>query len=192
MTTNLTFDFNCIISVENNDVFAKDIQRLIDLHEKGFVNISVPAISGNEKSIKGEYPESINHFIDRIIRLSKRRIEILSPMAIWGMCFWDYCIWYDEAMVNLDNKIHQILFPNIQVAWIDYAEQNNLNPDRLDSRWRNPKCDVISLWCHIYYCRDIFITNDANFHKQSKKQQLIALGSKKILRPTEAITDLGM
>jgi hypothetical protein len=107
------------------------------------------------------------------------------------MTYWDYCIWTDEAMDELDKKIHLVLFPKIPVSFADYAKLRNINPDKLTSGWRNPKCDVISLWCHIYYQHEIFVTNDSNFHKKTKKEPLLKLGSNKILRPLETLIDLG-
>jgi hypothetical protein len=60
----------------------------------------------------------------------------------------------------------------------------------LDSRWRNKKCDVLALWSHLHHQGNVFVTSDTNFHKTSKKPQLIALGAGHILGPTEAATRL--
>jgi hypothetical protein len=191
MTINFTLDFNCLISLENNDSFASDLQKLVELHEKNVINLYVPAISANEKQINGEYADSIEQFFERIDKLSKRRFEILKPIAIWNMGYWDYCIWYDDEMMDLVNKIHLILFPNLPVNHLDYAKIHDLDPEILSPKWRNPRCDVISLWCHIFYKNDIFITNDVNFHKKTKQKPLISLGSNKILRSNSALIELG-
>jgi hypothetical protein len=46
---------------------------------------------------------------------------------------------------------------------------------------------VLTLWSHIRYNGDIFVTNDSNFHKQTKKPRLVELGCGKILTPSEAV-----
>lgn len=191
MLANLTLDFNCLISLENNDYFSGCLQKLVDLHEEGVISLSVPAISASEKKIDGEYLQNIQVFFDRIDKLSNRRFKILKPIMIWDMGYWDYGIWADEEMIELDRKIHSVLFPNIPVNYDDYIKINALDIGHLDPKWRNAKCDVISLWCHIYYKNDIFITSDRNFYKQTKKDCLIALGAKKILSPQDTLMELG-
>jgi hypothetical protein len=191
MTVNLTLDFNCIISLENKDEFSNYLQSLVNLHDKDIVNLSVPAISASEKLLNGEYVDNIQKFLDRIYKLSKRKFEVLRPRGIWGMTYWDYCVWDGEALIELEKKIHKVLFPKLPFAFTNYANLHHLNPDILTPKWRNPKCDVISMWCHIYYQKDIFVTNDDNFHKHTKKEPLIELGAKNILRPFEIIIDLG-
>ncbi len=191
MTITLTFDFNCIISLENNDEFSTHLQKLIELHDRDLVNISVPAISASEKLPNGEYVDNIQKFIDRVSKLSTRRFEILKPMLIFDMTYWDYCIWADDAMIELEKDIRLILFPNFPKSYAEYAKKQNINPEILVPKWRNSECDVVSLWCHIIYQHDVFVTNDNNFHRQLKKEKLLKLGSKKIIRPLEALNDLG-
>jgi len=53
-------------------------------------------------------------------------------------------------------------------------------------RWMNKKCDVLTLWSHIWYEGDIFVTRDTNFHRKAEK--LIKLGARKILTPVETLT----
>ncbi len=57
----------------------------------------------------------------------------------------------------------------------------------IEREWRRDKCDVLSLWCHIWYQGDVFVTADKNFHKATKKPALIKLGAKSILRPCETV-----
>ena len=50
----------------------------------------------------------------------------------------------------------------------------------------NQLCDVHTLWCHIHYGCDVFVTMDRNFYKVTKRQALADLGAKRIIRPVEA------
>lgn len=52
-------------------------------------------------------------------------------------------------------------------------------------RWRNAKCDVLTVWCHIHYGCDVFVTADGNFHKKGKAGELAQLGCKVIVNPSE-------
>ncbi len=187
MPLKITLDFNCIISLEKGENTSSAIYELIGIHDNGKIDISVPAISGNEKLPNGEYADNINAFISRIKKLSIREIEILKPMAMWDMCFWDYCLWSDDQMDELARKIHTILFPTFPYDWKEYSEKNHLDISKLTPQFRNKRCDVISLWCHIYYQHDIFITSDKNFLRKAKLESLHILGSKKILTPKDAL-----
>jgi hypothetical protein len=51
--------------------------------------------------------------------------------------------------------------------------------------WLNRICDVQSMWCHLHYQNDIFVTSDGNFHKATKQPRLLALGAGRIVRPEE-------
>ena len=101
-------------------------------------------------------------------------------MLRWDISFWDHAVWFDDAMVKLSHDIETALFG---------APLSGLPPTGLDSpdgkKWLNRTCDATSIWCHIHYKNDIFLTNDGNFMKQTKLPKLLALGAKRICRPGE-------
>lgn len=109
-----------------------------------------------------------------------------SRWAYLDVCFLDYCILADENDL-LEQKIHNVLFPNIEFLWVDYAKARGLVIDSIDKNWRNAKCDVLALWCHIEHGGGIFVTRDANFHAVTKREKLKALGVGTIVDPNEAI-----
>jgi len=187
----LTLDFNCIIALERNEDSSIHLRKILKLHEQSLVNVYVPAISGNEKQKNGEYSDSLTQFAFRLRNLSSRNIEILKPLAYIGMCFLDHCVFSSDELVQLDMQIHNILFPEIPFHWEDFAEKHGLNRDEPSPRWINARCDVISMWCNIYYKNDIFITNDRNFFRQRKLHQLQDLGAHQVMKPEDAITYLG-
>lgn len=49
------------------------------------------------------------------------------------------------------------------------------------TRKKREKGDVLTLWSHVWYERDIFITRDRDYHK--KKSQLLRIGANEILSP---------
>jgi pyruvate/2-oxoglutarate dehydrogenase complex dihydrolipoamide dehydrogenase (E3) component len=74
--------------------------------------------------------------------------------------------------------------------WLDYYAAHRLDSTALplNSTWRNHKCDVLALWSHIHDARDVFVTNDEEFHKMTKKAALLALGSGRIESAETAAT----
>ncbi|MBA3071969.1 MAG: hypothetical protein FP831_00030 [Anaerolineae bacterium] len=110
----------------------------------------------------------------------------MKPIAVWGMCFWDWCIWGSDEDFDLLRKIHLVLFPETPYEWGEYAKQKNLDINILDQTWKNHRFDSMTIWSHIKYTNDFFITNDNNFHKQTKKGVLINFGARKILTTSEA------
>jgi len=88
----------------------------------------------------------------------------------------------------LEGQIHAVLFPNIEFLWPDYAKARGLPIDapQLDKTWRNAKCDVLGLWCHIKHGAGAFVTSDKNFHALTKQEHLKALGAGVIAYPKDA------
>lgn len=43
------------------------------------------------------------------------------------------------------------------------------------------------MWTHIRGERDVFVTNDENFHSLTKRPQLLALGARQVLRAIDAL-----
>ena len=108
------------------------------------------------------------------------------------MAFPDWCYPTGGESTAFERKIHKILFPTIDFDNRDYRTRvlNDPTSDTGDPKWRNAKCDVLVLWSHIRFNGDMFVTSDKNFYKQSKKEQLIALGAGNILRPHEAVSTI--
>lgn len=103
-----------------------------------------------------------------------------------NLCFLGYCILSSDELEKLDKEIHSILFPRIPYEWKEYAKINGLDINDPSPKWINLRCDVISMWCHIYYKNDIFITSDNNFFRINKYRKLLALGAGKIMTPKDA------
>jgi hypothetical protein len=187
----VTLDMNCIIDLEKKKGDWMYIEHLINMHEKGQIRLGVPAISASEQKPDKTYASNFSEFKHRIAAIGLDGAEILKPLAYVGITYYDWCVVADEGpMVNLERKIHGILFPEIQFSYKEFCEKNRIDIDShpIDHKWRNPKCDVLALWSHIYYGGGIFVTRDVNFHQ--KKCALIALGAGQILEPKNTVIEL--
>lgn len=100
-------------------------------------------------------------------------------MAYLGMCYFDWCLFTDDAMVEEERRLHQILFPSIEFRYQAFCTARDVDPnvEPPDGRWLNAKCDVQALWCHVREGGGVFVTSDGNFHKASKKPVLEHLGA---------------
>ena len=92
-------------------------------------------------------------------------------------------------MEHLERQIHEILFPKIEFHYEAYAARLNhpVSPP-LHRKWLNAKCDVQAMWGHIWHSADIFVTEDRNFHKATKKPRLEAFGAGQICTPSECVS----
>ena len=182
----ITFDFNCVIALENGAPSAKYLSKLLSLHDQNKLDICVPAISGVEKLPDGKYSTTLTDLINRLEKLSKKPIKILDTLAYFDMWFLGHGIFGNAELQKLDEEIHSILFPDVEYKLEDFAKTSNIYPDKTLSKWMNNRCDVISMWCHIYHKTDIFVSRDGNFFKPPKLQKLNKLGANKIQKPKEA------
>jgi hypothetical protein len=186
-----TFDTNCIIALENNEPAGPAIRALVDAHERSKANVAVVAISASEKQKERQQLRDFAEFRQRLTALGLGNLEILLPIFYYDVSFWDWGLEADdEAMLALERDIHEVLSPAAPFLWSDFCAANGLDPEAspLNTKWRNQKCDVLALWSHIYYARDVFVTNDGKFHALTKKPALIALGTGRIEKAEAAVT----
>lgn len=182
----LTLDKNCLIDLEENRSGVLDIRCLITLHRAQRLSLSIPAIMASEKLQDGTYHKNFSGFESWLSSLDLLGLKLLYPLAYFDVTYFDRCVFGDEGD-TLEKRIHSVLFPGMEFKFSDFCTARGLNPNNgLDSKWRNAKCDVLSMWCHIKNDGDVFVTGDSNFHKSSKKPQLIAMGARGILTPSEA------
>jgi hypothetical protein len=183
-----SLDTNCVIAVEECREEASAIRRLSDAHAAGNADVAVIAMSASENQKPGHTVKNFSEFKERLTALGLDHLNIVLPMGYWGISFWDYALWTDEAMVNLEREIHSILCPTVQFFWADYCRDHNIIPPPESSfgKWRNWKCDVQAMWSHIHHKRDVFVTSDSNFHKNTVRAGLVALGANAIEYPKGA------
>jgi hypothetical protein len=180
-----TLDTNCIYDVEEVRSNAAAIAALVARHRAGTAKVAVVAISASELQPGGKRLENFTEFQDRLKRLGLSDLEVLKPLGFWGVSYWDQALWSAEPAETLARTIHGILFPGAFFT-LDECVAAAADTDKAKRDWINRHCDQQAIWSHIYAGRDVFVTGDENFHKESKKPSLIALGAKNVLRPKDA------
>ena len=188
MDLTLTLDTNCLLAVAEDRPEALAIRTLIAAHRSRRANVAVAAISASERQRGGTMLDNFSKFTDRLHILGLEGLPLLLPMCYWDVMYWDACVEATPPQMELEVRIQSILFPTVPCAWPDYCDRYNLDPENspFDKKWKNAKCDVQAFWCHAVNRRDIFVTNDGNFHRSTKKPSLLALAGGRILHPHEA------
>jgi len=114
-------------------------------------------------------------------------VELLRPMCILGLAYLDWCLVVGDEMIEREASVQRILFPRLALKFQD--DSKGEQPSKLE-KWRNAKCDVQAMWCHLHYGGDIFVTRDKVFHQKTKMPALVELGAGRILSPEDALVVL--
>lgn len=185
---NVTLDMNCIIDLEEGRPIAPYLRMLFDLHENQIM-LRVVAISVSERRPDGRYASDFSEFRERISAIGLSDVEILKPICYVGITFDDWCVVAVDQMMELERKIQKALFPNIEFTYDDFLKIHGLDPNSEEVYWQwvNAKCDVLSLWSHIWYGGGIFVTTDNDIYNWTKRIALITLGAGDIEKPEEVI-----
>ncbi len=178
----VTLDHNCIIELEDNRSYAPYLQQLITMHNAREIQLRIVAVGGAEHTVEGTYSDDFRDFLCRLVPIGLAGAEILKPLAYCGMAFCGQFVVGGGEASNLETRIQEALFPQF-----NFDDPACITSDHLMAKLRNGRCDVLTMWCHIWYGGGIFVTIDGNFHKATKKPRLIDLGAGYILRPDEAV-----
>ncbi|HEV7990565.1 MAG TPA: hypothetical protein VGP25_02020 [Gemmatimonadaceae bacterium] len=189
MVRRVTLDTNCLLDLEERTERAPAVRALISLHNTGDLTLSVPAIMASERQRGGVYLSSFAEFTDRLSSLGVGHLPLLPPMGYWDVGFWDHMLWTDDAMIEFERQIHDVLHPDIQFEYGDHCRELAIGPEAMppERRWRNAKCDAQVLWSHIHHGGELLVTNHLNFIKQSKLPRLIELGAGAIVQTHAAL-----
>jgi hypothetical protein len=181
-TTRFTLDTNVVYEIDAPGC-SLALSRLVELGQSGVVRLQVAAISASERQRGGEHLGNFREFQARLSSLGLGDATILRPLAYIGISFIDWCLISGPELEALERAIHEILFVT------PFRASDCCPSDDIDGRkgWRNRKCDVLGLWCHVYHGGDVFVTRDGNFFKATKKSRLEALGPFVIATPEEAL-----
>ncbi len=170
------FDTNCIIDLEERREDYPHLVKILSKWRVGDIELGVVAISASEKQKGDLYRNTFKDFENKLENVGLRGVEILLPMAYYGVSYYDHALFCDERMSVLEDKIHKILFP-------DTPFEMPKDDDRKKKIWLNNKCDVQIAWSLIFHKWEILVTRDGDFHEQAKGLQL--LGVKEVLSPCE-------
>jgi hypothetical protein len=171
----LTLDHNCIIDLAKRTTTGALVRKAVENSAHQCFVVNIGASEMRERGIEaGRY----NKFEELLAEARIEHLPRLDPMGMWDVTFWDRCVLADDNMSNLSDEIETILFG---------SKLSGMPPEGLDSpigkKWLNRICDARSLWCHIHYKNDTFLTSDGNFMKETKLPRLLALGAGRICSP---------
>jgi hypothetical protein len=174
----ITLDHNCIINLLNRTETGARVRAILANKEYQCFVVNIGASEMREKGVR---PDHYDRFEELLESAGIAHLPRLNPMMIVDVTFWDRCILSDDGMVNLATDIEKVLFGE--------AEKIDIVQVGLDSsagrKWLNRLCDVHSMWCHIFYKNDIFLTTDKNFRRETKMPRLVVLGAGRISHPNE-------
>src|SRR5436309_10519071 len=113
-----TIDTNCIIDLECVTGFAPPLRQLIAAHRLGDAEVAIPAVSASEVQQDGEYLQNFSQFERRLAEAGLEGLPLIHPIAYWGISFYGLGYSADDAMVELERKIHAILHPSVSFQYI--------------------------------------------------------------------------
>jgi hypothetical protein len=185
----ITLDNNCLISLDTQDKDSPAIRQILHLHKKGIAQVFIPEIAASENLQGGKRHENFREFEQFLVKIGCYDCGRLAPLCHVDVTYIDHCVVSTSELDELEESVHRILFPKMPFRYADYCRLKGIAPNSgiIDKKWRRARCDVSAMWCHIHYVNDVFVTNDSNFHKATKKPRLLALGAKEILRPIEVV-----
>lgn len=157
------------------------------MHDDKKIKLRITAISASEQRPDKTYVSHFNDFKHRLAIIGLGKVEILNTILYVGLGFVGHSLVGGGKLEELERKIQRIMFPTIELQFKDFCQKRSLKLDDKKAwhRWVNKKCYVLTLWSHIWYEGDIFVTRDTNFHRKAEK--LIKLGAGKILTPVETL-----
>ena len=188
-----TFDWNCVIAVENGQPEAPDLQALVELHRERRIEVALLAASASENTRSRIFPGSARLFEERRSSIGWDDLPLVLMPAARGLSYFDYSyIVGDADTFNSDvDALWRVLATRVErnplrhlpgdLRWDDAAIQSTHL-----SKWRNAWCDVMSAYSHIRAGRDVFVTlNTKHFQKNSEK--LRNIGMRCIAAPERAL-----
>ncbi len=155
----ITLDHNCLIHLERETKEGNLIRKI--LNNKS-CSCFVVNIGASELLKQGIRPDRYDLFEKFLQKLQIEKLTRLNPMILFDVSFFDRSIFADDAMKSLADKIYSILFENFKQIEISDVGINS----KEGYKWLNRVCDAHSLWSHIHYKNDIFLTTDKNFTKK--------------------------
>jgi hypothetical protein len=173
----VTFDHNCLIHLEGCGEVADTIRNLL---RDSRYQCYVVNVGASEMQRFGVRPDNYGAFEELLNRIGVGDLPRLNPVGIYGVTFWDHCLFAGERDQALLDSIRSILFPTTENTNDGDAAQN-------ERRDINRLCDALTMCCHIGHENEAFLTTDGNFFKASKLPKLLHLGAGRICRPNELI-----
>lgn len=160
------------------------------MHHDKEISLRVVAASASElKQDKKTHPQHLDEFKQRLTSTGLGDVTILPTLCYLGVSFLGHCLLHGRWLSKLEKEIQGILFAEGEIEYHDFCQKHGYNEKAKEewNEWVRRKCDALTLWSHIWFNGDIFVTRDIDFLKPTNKTKLIELGAGRILKPTEAV-----
>lgn len=176
----VTLDRNCLIDVEENrQPHVEAVLQLRKLSEAGAVLLSAPASAASELQHPDKEPiTNFAQFVRWVHGLGFKDIEFLAPICYFGLSFWGHCLLGGGPAQALEERVHSVIAPEVP-----YQSP----PDQVSRRWRNRKCDVQAVWCHVYYGTDVLCTRDDALIRRSRR---LGIPAARVCTPADLFAEL--
>ena len=193
----VALDWNCIIALEEERPAAPFLRQIQAWHNQGKISLCISSPSRLENPQDNtmltidepEWNQKIH-----IVGLEGIELRGSKPRAFIGA---DGSYLYDHTLeVLVMQKMHAILFPNIDFLYYDYCRRMHQDPldshsfpnmsdsyraaspeqQRINRKWNNAKCDSLSLYAYSTWAEvdDLFVTTDQNFQPFQMQRLVLA------------------
>src|SRR5271163_2941288 len=146
----VTFDHNCLIHLEGGGEVADTIRSLLrdPIYQCYVVNVGA-----SEMQRFGVRPDNYAAFEELLNRIGVGDLPRLNPIGIYGVTFWDHCLFAGDRDQVLLESIRNVLFP---------ATDNTNGGDAIQNERSeiNRLCDTLTMCCHLSYENQVFLTTD--------------------------------
>lgn len=195
MIKSFALDRNCLIDLDEDRPNATHVRALVASHAQGKLRLSVLGISASERLKSGAAVSNFAEYRSWLAKLGCQNLGMLAPIGVWGVTYWDNCLHGEKKDHALLADAFSIMFPSMDIDWVNYAKANKEDPSDLSSqlalKWKNALCDAQAIWACIKYDQDAFVTsNTQDFQK--KFSRLSQLGLKLIFTPKDAVDFLNV
>lgn len=181
-----TFDWNCVIAVEEDQPQAPFVRELVELHRAKRINVGITTVSASE-TLRGSksLPASGALFHARLHALGWGDLDQILGPAVPGLAYIGLCHIVNDSFEAEVSSIWNVVGGNVSETLPEQLSEAELQGPAY-KKWRNVWCDVHTLWTHIDADRDVFVTsNTKDFQKN--EAALRKLGLRAVMTPEEAV-----
>lgn len=158
-------DRNCIIDVEERRPRHVFVEPLIELHRAKEISIKVPATMGIERLQDKTNPhvKSFTTFQQKLEGIGLGDAEVLDGPVILGIMFLGRARFIKPEDLAVERTIFESMFPTIEYEYKKYCLRRGLSTTSQDLKYLNRRCDSLTLWSHVHYGCDFFVTADKKY-----------------------------
>lgn len=156
-----TLDHNILIDLKDENEIGELIAAKIAKEPHQYCVVNIGASELRQGGVRPDNYEKFEFFL-RSIKID--HLQRLNPLCLIEFTFIDHCNDCSNQDAELYQKILIELFPNRYEEGVNLIHQEPYKP--IERKRLNQICDAVSLWCHLKYRTEAFVTRDKNFLKK--------------------------